>query len=287
MPNLRHGLGAPSVLVDLGAIAAMHMLSITPDGAVLGATVTLATIASDAAVAEAFPVLAQAARTVAGPAHRSVATLGGNLCQDTRCVFYNQSAWWRAANDHCLKLAGSICHVAPRGSRCNAACCSDLAPALLVLDAVVVIAGPSGTRRVALQDLYVDDGAAHLALHGGEIVLALEIPAQPARARTGYRKARVRGAIDFPLAGIAARLTLDGQRISDLRLAITGTNSRPFLLEDVESLRGEIVDDRLLERLAKVVQRQVSPVRTTATPANYRRQVAAVLARRLVRDLAS
>ena len=287
VPNLRHGLGAPAVLVDLSCIPPMQTVSITRQGAVLGATVTLAKLASHPAIAGAFPALAQAAATVAAPAHRNVATLGGNLCQDTRCVFYNQSAWWRSANDHCLKRGGTLCHVAPRGARCHAAFCSDLAPALLVLDASVSIAGPTGMRKSALQDLYCDDGAAHLDLDAGEVLVTVDIPTQPDGVRSGYRKARMRGAIDFPMAGVAARLTLDGSRISQLRVAITGTDSRPFLLDDLDALRGEVVDDRLLARVGKLVQKQVGPLRTTATPANYRRQVAAALTRRLLRDLAA
>lgn len=285
--NLRHGLVEPAALVDLSTVGELGTLRVSDGGAVLGAGVTLARLAADSTIARAFPALAEAARAVAAPAHRNAATLGGNLCVDTRCVFYNQSAWWRAANDHCLKRGGTICHVAPQGKRCRAAYSGDLAPVLLVLDATVSIHGAQGVRRLPLAELFVDDGAAHLALTRGELVATVELPRQPEGARSGYRKARARGAIDFPLAGVAARLVLAGERIAGLRVALTGTNSHPLVLAGTDELAGERVDDAVLARVAKLVQRQVTPMRTTVIAANYRREVAATLARRLVRDLAA
>jgi 4-hydroxybenzoyl-CoA reductase subunit beta len=231
-------------------------------------------------------VVAEAAARVAAPAHRAAATLGGNLCLDTRCLFYNQSAWWRASNGYCLKRGGTVCHVAPQGNRCHAAFSGDLASALLVLDARVVLQDAHGTRRLPLCDLYLDDGAAHLALRQGELVAAVEIPAQPADARAGYRKARVRAAVDFPLAGVAVRITGSAARLRGLRIALTGTNSRPVLLDGLDAFAGRAVDDALLAEVGKCVRRQASPMRTTATQSNYRRQVASVLAQRLVRELA-
>ncbi|MEO8134519.1 MAG: 4-hydroxybenzoyl-CoA reductase subunit beta [Betaproteobacteria bacterium] len=287
--NLRHGIGDTPTLVDLGELAELQACTIAADGdevATLGAGLTLAWIAGDAALARALPLLAEAAKTIAGPAHRTVATLGGNLCLDTRCVYYNQSAWWRSANAHCLKYRGEVCHVAPQGQHCHAAFSGDLAPALLVLGATATVAGPGGARRIALGDLYREDGARPLTLEAGEIVVAVQVPAQPSGARSGYRKARARGAMDFPLAGVAMRLCMDGERVGELRVALTGTNARPFLLEGVDALHGRALDDAALAQLAKLVQKQVTPVRTTVTGADYRRQVAGVLAQRLASDLA-
>jgi 4-hydroxybenzoyl-CoA reductase subunit beta len=244
-------------------------------------------LAADAVIARELPALAQAAASVAGPGHRSVATLGGNLCLDTRCVFYNQSEWWRRANDHCLKHGGEICHVAPQGRRCHAAFSGDVAPALIALDATVEIVGGTGARTLALADLYADDGAAPLRLAADELIVAVRIPPQCARARSGYRKARIRGAMDFPLAGVAARAGFEGARLSSLRVALTGTNSRPLLLADTDVLLGAPVDEATLAALGKRIGKQVSPMRTTVAASNYRRQVAIVLAQRLLRDLAA
>jgi 4-hydroxybenzoyl-CoA reductase subunit beta len=284
--NLRDGLGTPPVLVDLSRIAALGCIDEDAGGLTLGAGVTLATLCADERIARATPVLAQAAATIAAPAHRASATLGGNLCLDTRCVFYNQGGWWREANGYCLKHGGSVCHVAPQGQRCHAAYSGDLAPALLALDARVVLQDAHGTRTLPLFELYADDGAAHLSLREGELVAAVVVPRQPAGAQAGYRKARVRAGVDFPLAGVAVRVVLDAGRVADLRVALTGTNSQPLLLDGLGAFAGRSVDAALLAELGKCVQRQASPMRTTVTQSNYRRQVASVLAQRLLRDLA-
>jgi len=286
VPNLRDGLGAPPLLVDVSTLPGFDLLEVRTAGARIGAGVTIARLAADAVVAAALPAVAEAAASIAGPGHRSVATVGGNLCLDTRCVYYNQSEWWRRSNGYCLKHRGDTCHVAPTGDRCHAAYQGDLAPALIACGASVEVAGTTGTRTIPLADLYRDDGRAHLALAPGELVVAVVVPAQPRGARSAYRKARVRGAIDFPLAGVAMRLAMRDGRIAAIDVALTGTNSRPFRLAGTEAWAGRAVDDALVAELGKAVQKQVSPMRTTVTQSNWRRQVASVEAQRLVRELA-
>jgi 4-hydroxybenzoyl-CoA reductase subunit beta len=285
MPNLRHGIGTPEQLIDLGGIAEMGRIEHTGQGWLIGAGVTLAQLATRADVRVELPVLAQAAATVAGPGHRSVATLGGNLCLDTRCIFYNQSEWWRESNNFCLKRGGDVCHVAPQGKRCHAAWSGDLAPALIALNASIDILGPTGSRRLPLNDFYIDDGAKPLTLAVDELITAVRIPEPTSGMRCGYRKARVRGAIDFPLAGVAACVVVTDSVLTELRVALTGTNSRPFLLTGTEVLCQQPVTPELVTALGKLVQKQVNPMRTTSTSAAYRRQVAAVLAQRLLREL--
>ena len=287
LPNLRRGIERPPVLVDLGGLPGFADIEAGPNGLRIGAGVTLARLAADPAVARACPAIAEAAAAVGAPTHRSVATLGGNLCLDTRCVFYNQSEWWRAANGYCLKRGGDTCHVAPQGNRCHAAYSGDLAPALLVHDAEVELVGAAGARRLPLADLYRDDGADHLTIGPGEILACVRVPAAPGARRSAYRKITARGAIDFPLAGVACALALDERGVPAwLRVALTGTDSRPFVLDGTQALLGRAVDDDALSALGKLVQKQVGPMRTTVTQSNYRRQVAAVTARRLLAALA-
>jgi len=286
LPNLRRGIERPAMLVDLGAVQGLAAIAVTDEGLSLGAGVTLSRLAGDARIAHGYRAVAEAARTVAGPGHRSVATVGGNLCLDTRCVFYNQSEWWRAANEYCLKRGGDVCHVAPQGRHCHAAFSGDVAPALLVLDAEVALFASRGTRRLELSALYRDDGAAHLTIAADELLARVLVPAPAAGVVSGYRKACVRGAIDFPLAGVACALSVRDGELAELRVALTGTNSQPFVLAGTEALLGQPVGTDMLSALAKLVQKQVSPMRTTVTQSNYRRQVAAVLAQRLVRELA-
>jgi 4-hydroxybenzoyl-CoA reductase subunit beta len=286
VPNLRRGLERPATLVDVTGIGALDTLSLDAEPRIVGAGVTLATIAADERIAQEYPALAQAASAVAGPAHRNAATLGGNLCADTRCVFYNQSEWWRASNRYCLKRGGDTCHVAPQGARCHAAFSGDVAPVLIALDASVELLSATGTRRLPLAELYRDDGAAHLALGPDEMVVGVSLPPSPPGGASGYRKARVRGGMDFPLAGVAVAIVMDARRIAQLRIALTGTNSHPLLLDGTQAVIGRGVDAETLAAVGKLVAKQVSPMRTTATASNYRRQVASVLAQRLLRELA-
>ncbi len=288
MPNLRRGIEQPPTLIALDGVRDIGAITTDSGRLAIGAGVTLAQLARDVRIACDWPVIAEAAASVAGPGHRNAASLGGNLCQDTRCVYYNQSAWWRAANEHCLKCGGETCHVAPQGRRCHAAYAGDMAPALLVLGAQVELISRGGVRRLPLAALYCDDGAAHLTLARDEVLARIHVPAaaQP-ELRSGYRKARTRAAMDFPLAGVACALTLQAGTIADLRIAITGTNPNPFLLAGNDAFAGRRVDAELLAQLGKNVQRQVSPMRSTVTPSNYRRLAAAVLAQRLVQDLAA
>lgn len=281
--NMRRGIGNPDLLVDLSGIDELTEIKTSDRGVTVGAGVTLAALARNTMIAGQYRALAQAAEAIAGPGHRIMATVGGNLCLDTRCIYYNQSEWWRHANAYCLKNRGDTCHVAPQGQRCHAAFTGDLAPALLVYGAEVDIAGAQGERRIALSELYVEDGKAHLALAAGELVVAVHLPVAPPLA--AYEKVRVRGAIDFPLAGVAAALAVSGKNVGSLRIALTGTNSRPFLLASTEAFAGRSIDDKLLQEIDRLVQKQVQPMRTTLASANYRRVAAAALARRLTAKL--
>ena len=287
MPNLRRGIGAPDMLLDLSGIEELQQLRRDGKAWLIGAGVTLQSLASDSQILAELPVLAQAAAAVAGPSHRGVATLGGNLCLDTRCVFYNQSEWWRQSNNYCLKYRGDICHVAPQGARCHAAWSGDLAPALIALDANIELLGSSGPRSLPLADFYQDDGAKPLMLLPGELVTGVRIPAQAAGMRCAYRKARVRAAVDFPLAGVAMRLLMSEGVLTELRVALTGTNSQPILIEGSDALCNKAVAAESLAALGKLVQKQVSPMRSTVTASNYRRQVASVLAQRLLGELSA
>ena len=281
IPNLRLGLGTPQTLVSLEAIEELCRIDVSPHGVRIGAGVTLQRIVDTEGIPAA---LREAAKAVAAPGHRAAATLGGNLCLDTRCVYYNQSEQWRRANNYCLKYGGDTCHVAPQGKKCRAAYSGDLAPALLVLNATVEIRkSESSSESKTLKDLYEDDGAKHLKLVPGEIIAAVQLPA--AKGRSGYSKLRSRGSIDYPLAGVAMLLSLKNRSIGELRVALTGTNSRPVLLEGTEALVGAEPNEASAAALAKLVQKQAGPMRTTLAAADYRRQGAAILARRLLARL--
>jgi 4-hydroxybenzoyl-CoA reductase subunit beta len=281
--NMRRGISSPDLLVDLSGIDELVQIETSRHGVMIGAGITIAALARSEVINTQYRALAQAAESIAGPGHRIMGTVGGNLCLDTRCIYYNQSEWWRHANAYCLKSRGDTCHVAPQGQRCHAAFTGDLAPALLVLGAKIDISGSQGNRQIPLSELYNEDGKAHLALAADELIVAVHLPSDPPPSL--YAKIHTRAAIDFPLAGVAAALAASATNVSLLRVALTGTNSRPFLLAGTDVLAGRPVGQTLLQEVDRLVQKQVQPMRTTIVSANYRRIAAAALARRLITNL--
>jgi 4-hydroxybenzoyl-CoA reductase subunit beta len=293
--NIRRGIVTPPVLIDMTGVAELRTIRTDARGLEIGASATLAEIAGHPGVVAHYPVVAEAAGSIAGPTHRNMGTLGGNLCLDTRCIFYNQSEWWRGANNHCLKTTGEICHVAPKSRGvCFATFSGDLAPALMTLGAEVDLAGPNGRRTLPLEKLYIGharhdgsgegDGKHFLALAPGELVTAVRAKYAPG-LRSGYDKIRIRRSIEYPVAGVAVALRRDGDMLADLRVAVTGTNPRPVLLDGTAELCGGPLDERVFKSLDDLVRDQIMSMKTTFTPGHYRRRVAGVLARRLVARL--
>jgi 4-hydroxybenzoyl-CoA reductase subunit beta len=296
--NIRRGIVAPPVLIDVNAVTELRAIKADARALEIGASVTLAELAAHPAVVRHYPVVAQAAAHIAGPTQRHMGTVGGNLCLDTRCIFYNQSEWWRGANNHCLKTTGDICHVAPKSRGvCFATFSGDLAPALLVLDAEIDIAGPAGRRTLPLAELYIGyarqdepvtetrgDGKYFLALRSSEIVTAVRAKNTPG-LRSAYDKIRIRRSIEYPVAGVAVAVRRESDKLADLRVAFTGTNPRPVRLNGTEKLCGGPLDARVIAGLDALIRDQIMAMKTTFTPGHYRRRVAGVLARRLVERL--
>lgn len=283
--NIRRGIEQPETLIDLNGIAEMNAIEEDGNGGYrIGASVTLAALLKHTDICDTYAAVQEAAVEIAAATHRQVATVGGNLCLDTRCVFYNQSEWWREANNFCLKKKGETCHVAPSGDECFAAFSGDLAPALLVFDATVEISGPKGTRTIPLNDIYNDDGRAHLLLEAGEILVAVLLP-EALGYNSGYAKARVRDSIDFPLAGSAIALKKGTGGVETLNLALTGVKSRPVLVEGTDALNGKALDDDALDTLASLLPKQIKPMTSTFTPPGYRRKVATNLTKKLATRL--
>jgi 4-hydroxybenzoyl-CoA reductase subunit beta len=296
--NIRRGIVAPAVLIDINHVAELRTLAADAQSLEIGASVTLSELAAHPQVVMHYPVVAQAAAFIAGPTHRNMGTVGGNLCLDTRCLFYNQSEWWRSANNHCLKTTGDICHVAPKSRGiCFATFSGDLAPALLTLDAEVDISGPAGSRTIALASLYIGysrqddpitdthgDGKYYLSLRPGEFITSVRARNTPG-LRSAYDKIRIRRSIEYPVTGVAVALRREGDALVDLRVGFTGTNSRPVLLEGTGDLCGGTLDERVFKGLDRLVRDQIMSMKTTFTPGHYRRRVAGVLARRLVTRL--
>ncbi len=283
--NVRRGIEQPAALIDLSSVKELQEIVEDDDGLHIGAAVTLEILAGDTRVQESFTAVAEAATAVAGPTHQSYGTVGGNLCLDTRCLFYNQSEWWRKSNDYCMKERGDICHVAPGGKRCFAAFSGDVAPAALVHKAEVDLVSATGRRRVSLADIYRNDGMNHLAIEPGELLAVLHLPKAESGQPSTYEKARVRGSIDFPLAGAAVWLNQSGDKIEELRIALTAVNPYPHLVKNLDKFSGVKLDDNVLNEIAEMVQSQAKPMRTTTVKPWYRRRVVGAIARRLTAKL--
>jgi 4-hydroxybenzoyl-CoA reductase subunit beta len=293
--NIRRGIEKPPVLIETNQVAELHGIVANEREIVVGASVKLAELAQHPAVLKHYPAIAAAADSIAGPTHRHMGTVGGNICLDTRCIYYNQSEWWRGANAHCLKTElGQMCHVAPKSKGvCFATFSGDLAPAFLLYGGEIDLAGPDGTRTVALKDFYTGyakqdgstgDGRTYLAIKPGEIVLRVRAR-NSAGLSSAYDKIRIRKSIEYPVAGVAAALARKGDTLADLRVAFTGTNPRPVLLDGTAALCGNPLTDATLAALDDLCRDQLMSMKTTFTPGTYRRRVATVMAKRLVKRL--
>ncbi len=293
LPNLKHELFAPQVVVSLGRVGELRGIRREPDGTlVIGAMTTLVEVAESASVRAQAPALAQAASLVAGPQLRRRGTLGGNVLLDTRCQYYNQTYFWRQALGFCLKKDGTLCHVVAGGSRCVAAASADTAPALMTLGARLDILGPAGRREIALDDFFVADGIRNHRLAEGEILTAVRVPPPAAGHRGAYGKLRERGSIDFPLLGVAVRLDLDDAgRVLDADVVLTALAARPRRVSGAAALlRGVPAAGDALDEAARAVadaaRRQCRALPNVPGDHDWRGEMVPVYVRRTLRAAA-
>jgi len=287
IPSMKQSLFSPRVLVDLKGIRDLDFIRFDPvEGLEMGALTSIAKIVASPAIARHFRVLHEAAKTVASPLLRNMGTLGGNLCLDTRCLYYNQSAFWRNALGYCLKKGSSVCHVAPGGHRCWAVFSGDTAPALLALHARLQLAGPRGAREIPLEEFYVNDGIVRVSKERDELVTAVRVPATSADWDGTYKKLRIRQSIDYPLAGVAAvmRKAADGTCL-EARVALTAVNPAPTMVRAAERLVGQRYNAELVEDVASEAIRTGKPLRTSASTPEYRRHMIRVFVRRALQEL--
>jgi 4-hydroxybenzoyl-CoA reductase subunit beta len=285
--NVRRGIEQPRNLIDISSINQLKEIKESNDGLRIGAAVTLNQLATTALIKNNYPAIAEAAASVAGGTHQQYGTLGGNLCLDTRCLFYNQSEWWRQSNDYCMKERGDICHVAPGGKRCFAAFSGDIAPAMLIYLAEVELLSSKGIRRIPLAEMYQNDGMNHLTLAPDELVSVIHLPRTLYGSPSRYEKVRIRGSIDFPLAGAAVRLKMNSGKVEEISIALTGVNPFPQVIKGTNEYIGKALNDEDLDTLRDSVRKQAKPMKTTTVAPWYRRRVIGALTRRLIKELAA
>jgi 4-hydroxybenzoyl-CoA reductase subunit beta len=243
----------------------------------LGALVTLAEAAAHPGLAAAHPGYAEAAGLVSSPPLRNAGTIGGNLCVDTRCNYYDMTYEWRRSIGFCLKKDGDVCLVAPGSPRCWAVSSSDTAPAAIALGATVLLAGPDGERELPAADLYRDDGIDHLAKRPHEVVTGLRLPPADGTG-SAYVKLRRRGSIDFPVAGAAVALALDGRTVRWARIALSGVGSRPVEATAAgERLAGAELTPEAVSAAADAAARPAKPLDNADLSHFWRKRMVRVL----------
>jgi 4-hydroxybenzoyl-CoA reductase subunit beta len=288
IPSLGQRLFTPQYVLDIRGISELRGIRAgAGQGIEIGALTTLTQIERNDFLRRYYPVLTEAAKTVASPILRNMGTIGGNICLDTRCLWYNQSLTWRKSCGFCIKKDGDLCHVAPGGTKCWAAFSGDTPPALLCLDAQIELVSPRGTRRLPLNDFYTGLGEARIKLARDELLTRVLLPEATAGYCGVYKKLRIRGSIDYPLAGIAVALKRSNGHVEDARVAITAVNPSPVLVAGAERvLVGRSISDEVAAAVGDLAARMAKPLTTSALTPEYRREMVRVYAKRAVLEAA-
>jgi 4-hydroxybenzoyl-CoA reductase subunit beta len=283
--NMKHRVIQPKRVISLRSIQGLKYLKGGKDGLKIGALTSLDEIADSPEVERLHPILRRAAREVGAYSLQVMGTLGGNLCQENRCRYYNQSASWRAVRDLCYKAGGVKCHVVRKDRECQAAYCGDMAPVLIVLGAQITIAGCEGERRMPLEALYTLDGKRPLFLQPGEIVREVFVP--PSSGKSIYLKYRRRESVDFPAVSLAVHLEreTDG-RIRHAIVAWSGVGRGPVRAAEIEkALSGVFLDPKTVDNLSDQAFKGIAPMRTSFTSPAYKRKMARVLLKEALMQL--
>jgi 4-hydroxybenzoyl-CoA reductase subunit beta len=291
-PNMKRRQFTPDVLVSLGRVkgareiggGSLRAAGSFPPGLRIAAGATLTEVATHPTVRAKYAALAQAAGAVSTPQLRNMGTIGGNLCLDTRCNWYDQSLFWRTAEGYCMKTHPSVvCRVAPSSARCLAVASADTVPALIALGAKVSVENAGGRRELDLAEIYREDGIRYLAIGRDDVVVGVTLP-DATGWRSTYLKLRDRNSFDFPIAGVAAAVRLDGGIVAEARIAITALASRPIAV-DAKALIGTRLDDDAIAAAADAVHRAARPMDNTSGTISQRKRAARVFAERALRSL--
>ena len=282
--SMKQRLLAPEYLVNLKALPGLDYIREDDGDLRVGTLTRLSALIRSSAVGERFPVLSEAAKMVSAPPLQEMGTVGGNLCLNTRCFYYNQSSFWRQTRGACYKTGGDRCHVIEGGNRCFATYQGDLAPALIALGATITLAKKGGERALPLAELYTGKGKRPLALETGEVLTEVRVPASMAGAGGDYQKLRYRGSLDFPLAGVAAVLRKNGSGIcSKARVVLTGVGTGPVVVDEASRLfEGQQVNEKSVAEVADAAHEVARPVNNVGSDASYRRKMVRVLTRRAI-----
>ncbi|MGH7676509.1 MAG: FAD binding domain-containing protein [Gemmatimonadales bacterium] len=286
-PNMKRRHQEPRTVISLMGVDELRSAPGSGErGAVpLGAGLTLTQLAASPSVRRSYSAVANAAELVSTPLLRNMGTLGGNLCLDTRCNYYNQTYEWRKAIDFCMKKDGTICWVAPSSPRCWAVSSSDVAPVMVAIGAHYRLVGPGGERVVPAGRFYANDGINYLTKQPDEILVDVRLPA-PDGWDAVYHKLRRRGSFDFPVLGVAAWVQWDGGRVADARIVLGGVASWPQEVPEAgTALRGTALEDEAIAAAAEAAYRPSKPMDNTDFDLSWRKQMTRVWVTRALGEL--
>ena len=285
-PNMKRRQFEPEVLIGLRGIDELYNFS-NGNGLSIGAGMTLTKFASHPEIKRQYPAIAHAAGLVSSPQLRNAGTIGGNLCVDTRCTYYNQTFQWRKALGFCMKKDGDVCWVALSSRLCLAVSSSDCAPVAIALDAQVKLVGPEGERTIPAAALYRNDGMEYLEKSPDEILVSIHLPPREGW-RASYLKLRRRGSIDFPILGVAAALKLEADgTCSDACLVLGAVASQPLPVPAATKLLvGERITPDLIQEVARVAAKLAKPLDNTDMALSYRKKVTRVYVARALSEAA-
>jgi len=285
VPKMKRRQQGPRRLVALRQVAGLGTILHRDGELVIGACATLSSLVHDARLRESVHGLWQAAAQVATPHLRNMGTIGGNLCLDTRCTYYDQSQEWRKSINFCMKKDGDICWVATSSPRCLAVSSTDTAPMLLALGARVRLVSTQGERVIAASDLYRNDGIEYLSRRTDEILADVQIP-EPGQWRSCYWKLRRRGSFDFPVASVAAAVRLDGDRVVESRIVLGAVASRPLVSEKAARLlAGQLLTDDVIAAAADGAYEIAKPMDNTDFELIWRKRMVRALTTYALREL--
>jgi 4-hydroxybenzoyl-CoA reductase subunit beta len=285
-PNMKRRQFEPSVLVGLRGIRELRgVRGSSRSGLTIGAGTILTVVSAHPEIVRHYPGLATAAGLVSSPQLRNMGTLGGNVCVDTRCNYYNQSYEWRKAVNFCMKKDGEICLVAPGSSRCWAVSSSDTAPMLWSLAAQVRLAGLAGERLIPISALFRDDGIQYLSKQPGEILTEIVLP--PSEGwRSTYLKLRRRGSFDFPVLGVAVALRMEGETVREAAITLGAVASQPRPAPEAAALLvGQRPTDELIDAVADAAFKPGKPLDNTDLTHPYRKKMIRVYVARALHAL--
>jgi 4-hydroxybenzoyl-CoA reductase subunit beta len=287
VPNMKHRLFTPGHIVALRGVAELRGIGVQDDELRIGAAETLTRVSSHPLVMRHAPSLSRAAGLVAGPQLRNMGTIGGNVCLDTRCTYYNQTQFWRQALGFCLKKDGDTCHVTKVGKKCVAAHSADSPPVLITLGASVELASASGVRTIPVDELFLADGIWNTVRRADEILTQIRIPLPEPGVRAAFEKLRQRNAIDFPLLNVAVAAKIQGGRIEWIRLVVSALGARPRVVTGLDPIAvGRGLGPDVIDLIAQRAHQQCHPLSNIIVDPDWRRAMVPVYVGRALRNLA-